>query len=156
MNSRIPIAGCASRFNSNSWLRPNLLYSGQQLCFSMLARIAFGDVLMVMLQIPDSALGRLQIYFKRSSPPLSAEAAFRRLGCSHLGTLRQCDFRFNAHRTGETACIFAGAALLRMQSFCCSCTQTRSCPTHNRLTHKHPSSERCFLPSHIRPDKQGF
>ena len=100
--------------------------------------------------------GRLQIYFKRSSPLLSAEAAFRRLGCSHLGTLRQCDFRFNAHRTGETACIFAGAALLRMQSFCCSCTQTRSCPTHNRLTHKHPSSERCFLPSHISPDKQGF
>ena len=40
--------------------------------------------------------------------------------------------------------------------FCCSCTQTRSWPTHNRLTHKHPSSERCFLPSHIRPDKQGF
>ena len=97
MNSRIPIVGCASRFNSNSWLRPNLLYSGQQLCFSMLARIAFGDVLMVMLQIPDSVRwvgGRLQIYFKRSSPLLSAEAAFRRLGCSHLGTLRQCDFRF--------------------------------------------------------------
>ena len=87
-------------------------------------------------------------YLNRSSPLLSAEAAFRRLGCSHLGTLRQCDFRFNAHRTGETACIFAGAALLRMQSFCCSCTQTRSCSTHKRLTHKHPSSERCFLPTY--------
>ena len=47
-------------------------------------------------------------YLNRSSHLLSAEAAFRRLGYSHLGTLRQCDFRFNAHRTGETACIFAG------------------------------------------------
>ena len=45
-------------------------------------------------------------YLNRSTPLLSAEAAFRRLGCRHLGTLRQCDFRFNVHRTGETACIF--------------------------------------------------
>ena len=62
----------------------------------------------------------------RSSPLHSAEAAFRRLGFSHLGTLRQCVFRVYAHRTGETVGIFAGAALLRMQYICCRYPQTRS------------------------------
>ena len=65
-------------------------------------------------------------WFNRSSPLHSAEAAFRRLGFSHLGTLRQGGFRFYAHRTGETVGIFAGAALLRMQYICCRYPQTRS------------------------------
>ena len=59
------------------------------------------------------------VWLNRSSPLHSAEAAFRRLGFSHLGTLRQGDFRFNNHRAGETVGIFAGAALLRMQYICC-------------------------------------
>lgn len=43
---------------------------------------------------------------------LSADAVFRRLGFSHLGTLRQCVFRFNTHRTGQTVGSFAGAAII--------------------------------------------
>ena len=69
----------------------------------------------------------------RSSPLLSAKAAFRRLGFSHLGTLRQCVFRFYAHRAGETVGIFAGAALLRMQYICCRYPQTRSPPRTDGL-----------------------
>ena len=73
------------------------------------------------------------VWLNRSSPLLSAEAALRRLGFSHLGTLRQCVFRFNSHRAGETVGIFVGAALLRMQYICCRYPQTRSTPRTDGL-----------------------
>ena len=61
-------------------------------------------------------------FFYRSSPLLSAKAAFRSLGLS-----------FYAHRAGETAGIFAGAALLRIQYICCRYPQTRPTPRTDGL-----------------------
>ena len=86
----------------------------------------FEDSGAILLEYYVDSSAKVVHYLNRSSPLHSAEAAFRRLGFSHLGTLRQCDFRFNAHRTGETVGIFAGAALLRMQYICCRYPQTRS------------------------------
>ena len=133
MNSRIPIVGCASRFNSNSWLRPNLLYSGQQLCFSMLARIAFGD----------------REGYKRSSPRLSA--LLRSEGLLSI----DC-------RTGETAgifrkfCIACSPVLLKIptDSPTHRTSGHRACPSYERhfgpRTFKEKRSRsaarRCYVP----------
>ena len=71
-------------------------------------------------------------YLNRSSPLLSALLRSEGLASApwHVG---QCDFRFNAHRAGETVGIFAGAALLRMQYICCRYPQTRSTPRTDSL-----------------------
>ena len=93
----------------------------------------FEDSGAILLEYYVDSSAKVVHYLNRSSPLLFAEAAFRRLGFSHLGTLRQCVFRFYAHRTGETVGIFAGAALLRMQYICCRYPQTCSIPRTDGL-----------------------